>query len=78
MLGTNHAMTLKEYMKANRIKDAAMASLIPCSIGAVRKWKRHERIPRPSQIRRIKEVTDGAVCPDDFLGIPPDEKDAVA
>lgn len=69
-------MTLHEYMKANRITDAAMASLIPCSIGAVRKWKRHERMPRPNQIRRIKEVTQGNVCPDDFLAeIAPDGGD---
>lgn len=60
-------MTLHEYMKANQIKDATMASLIDCSIGAVRKWRRRERIPRLTQIQRIKEVTNGNVGFDDFL-----------
>ena len=61
-------MTLSEYMKAKAIDDAAMAATLGgCSPSAVKKWRYGERTPRPRQMARIKEATDGVVTADDFL-----------
>ena len=61
-------MKLSEYMKQNCLDDAAMAARIGgCSEGAVRKWKYGERTPRPEQLARIAEATDGKVMPNDFM-----------
>jgi len=64
MFGT---MTLTEYMTNHNLSDAELASQVGCSVGAVRKWRYRERTPRPEQMRRIHEITAGAVTPNDFL-----------
>ena len=61
------AMTLAEYIKTRPITDAQLAQMLDCSTGALRKWKYGERTPRPDQMRKIAEVTDGLVTPNDFL-----------
>lgn len=61
-------MTLADYMKAHGLDDLAMAEKIGrCSESAVRKWRYGQRMPRVEQLRRIAEVTHGAVTPNDFL-----------
>ena len=60
-------MTLAEFIKARSLTDAHLAELLGCSIGALRKWKYGERTPRPDQMRKITEVTDNLVTPNDFL-----------
>lgn len=42
---------------------------IPCSLGAVRKWRSGERMPRAKQMRRIAEVTNGEVTANDFVSL---------
>lgn len=37
------------------------------SESAVLKWRRRERIPRPEQMRAIRQATRGAVKPDDWI-----------
>ena len=65
-------MTLKEYMKQNSLTPAAMAELLDSSEGAVRKWCSGERTPRPDQMRKIADVTGGAVTPNDFFASSPE------
>jgi transcriptional regulator with XRE-family HTH domain len=60
-------MTLHEYMATAGISDADLAAKLGCSEGAVKKWRYRERTPRSDQIRRISEITDGAVTPNDFF-----------
>lgn len=60
-------MTLTEFMKSRSLTDAQLAEMLDCSPGALRKWRYGERTPRPDQMRRILEVTDGLVTPNDFL-----------
>jgi hypothetical protein len=61
-------MKLARYMTDNSLSDDQMSSLIgDVSVSGLRKWLRDERMPRPEQMRRIFEVTDGAVTPNDFV-----------
>lgn len=61
-------MKLASYMADNHLTDEQMASQIGnVSISGLKKWLRDERVPRPDQMRRIAEVTSGAVTPNDFI-----------
>ncbi len=67
------AMLFREYMERSALTDEAMAVLLGgCSAHAVKKWRYRERVPRPAMLRRIVEVTDGAVTASDFLASPRD------
>lgn len=69
-------MKLAEYMRSSAISDEAFAALVgDCTPHAVKKWFYEERVPRPEQMRRIFEVTNGAVTPNDFIGVGPDASD---
>lgn len=61
-------MKLAEYMSTNNLSPEAMASLIgEVTASGVKKWVYGERTPRPDQMRRIAEATDGKVTPNDFV-----------
>lgn len=60
-------MRLADYLSTNEISDAAFASRIGVSRQALHRYRRGERMPRPDQLHRIREATDGAVTADDFL-----------
>lgn len=61
-------MKLAEFMSTNSISPEEMASRIgDVSASGVKKWVYGERVPRPDQMRRIVEVTDNAVMPNDFF-----------
>ena len=61
-------MKLAAYMSLHDLTDEEMASQIgEVSVSGLRKWLRDERTPRPDQMRRIDEVTGGAVTPNDFI-----------
>ena len=61
-------MKLSDFMTASGLDDDQMAALLGgCSAHAVKKWRYGERLPRPEQLRRIAEVTDGQVMPNDFV-----------
>lgn len=70
MWGILSTMTLHEYMNGQSITDADMAVKLGCSEGAVKKWRYRERTPRPDQLRRIFEITEGAVTANDFMAPP--------
>ena len=61
-------MTLSSYMALRSLKDRDMATIIGgCQESAVRKWRTGARIPRRKSLKRILEITEGAVTPADFL-----------
>lgn len=61
-------MKLAAYMEVAKIGPDQMARLVGnASASGVVKWMREERVPRPEQQRRIYEVTEGAVTPNDFV-----------
>lgn len=57
-------------MTALGLDDEEMARRVK-GVGAtgVRKWRKGDRVPRPDQMRRIVEATEGKVTPNDFYGI---------
>jgi hypothetical protein len=61
-------MKLASFMTENSLGPADMAARVgDASASGVLKWMRGERTPRPEQMRRIFEVTEGAVSPNDFV-----------
>lgn len=61
-------MKLIDYMAEHSLTTEAMAAKIgDASASGVTKWMRGERLPRVEQLRRIFEVTGGAVTPNDFV-----------
>jgi transcriptional regulator with XRE-family HTH domain len=62
-------MDLKAYLDARGLSDTQFAVEIGVSLEAVRRYRQGARFPKPSVMRRIMEVTKGAVTPNDFLPI---------
>ncbi|MBO9099980.1 MULTISPECIES: helix-turn-helix domain-containing protein [unclassified Rhizobium] len=61
-------MKLAQYMSDNSIAPEGFAEIVgSVSASGVRKWMYGERTPRVEQLRKIAEVTNGAVCPNDFI-----------
>jgi hypothetical protein len=61
-------MKLAQYMTDKKITPEALAEKVKnVSASGVRKWMYGERTPRPDQMRRIAEVTNGKVKPNDFI-----------
>lgn len=54
-------MTLNKWLVDNDISITTLAKHLDCSIYAIRKWLRKERIPRPDMQAKIRKVTGGAV-----------------
>ncbi len=69
-------MTLDQYMRTNSVHEAELAEKLACSVGAVRKWLSGERLPRPEQMQKIVNITDGQVTANDFYGIAPSSDEA--
>ena len=69
VLITTPEMNLSAYMKLRSLSNSAMAEILKCSVSATQKYRYGSRIPRPEMMRRIQEVTDGAVTPNDFLSV---------
>ena len=71
-------MKLSDFMKTAGLDDEALAAQVgDCSAHAVKKWRYQERVPRPEQMRRIAEITEGRVTPNDFV-LPPQPEGAAA
>lgn len=60
-------MRLAQYLKVHNITEVAFAQLVGASAFGVRKWVRRERTPRKGAMRKIQEVTGGAVTASDFF-----------
>ena len=59
-------MKLHRYIQLTGSDDEAFAASVGMSVSGLRKLKSGERIPRPNTMRRIYEVTGGAVTANDF------------
>lgn len=66
------AMKLIDWMRREKVDDAAMAERIgDCTEHAVKKWKYGERSPDPNRIARIEHVTGGEVSFPDWVTLAP-------
>lgn len=64
-------MKLKSYIIAQDISLSDMARQLETSPQTVQLWAEGLRIPRQDMMRRIYELTDGLVQPNDFYDLPP-------
>ena len=64
-------MKLREYMQERGWKDADLAQRIGVSVQAANRYRRGLRIPSGKVMRRIAEVTGGAVTANDFYDAAP-------
>lgn len=70
-------MKFDAWLKLEGLDDAAAADRIgDCSEHAVKKWRYGERIPRADKMRRIQEISGGAVSPPDWYSEPANESPA--
>lgn len=60
-------MKLAQYITDNNISIEQFAADMGGSVSGIRKWMYGERVPRPDQMRKIAEMTGGAVQPNDFI-----------
>ena len=70
-------MKLHEYMQQRGWKDADLAKRIEVSVQAANRYRRGLRIPQGEVMRRIAEVTDGAVTANDFYDAALERQEAV-
>jgi transcriptional regulator with XRE-family HTH domain len=64
-------MKLSEYLAAHDLTDPAFAALVGCDRTTVLRWRSAKVMPEREQMRRIAEVTEGAVTANDFYDIEP-------
>lgn len=60
-------MKLKEFLKREQVSIEDFAQKMGLSYAAVRQYVNAGRVPTPKVMRRIINVTDGAVQPNDFF-----------
>jgi hypothetical protein len=64
-------MRLIDWMHEAGLTDSEVADKVGgISSHAVKKWKYGERIPRRAEQRRLTEISDGKVTPNDFVLTP--------
>ena len=59
-------MRLSEYLRVNSITIPAFAAKLEVSVQAVHRYIAGDRAPRPPVMEKIRELTSGAVQPNDF------------
>ncbi len=59
-------MTLKEYLRHEKLSPDEFAEIAGVSRGGVLKWINGERYPRLPSMVKIVKATNGAVMPNDF------------
>jgi len=60
-------MRLREYMKNGYLSNEKLAENMDESVRTVEKWARGERYPRPAAQKKIMEITNGMVTPNDIF-----------
>ena len=65
-------MQIDEWRKARGWTYSDLGRALSVSPQAARRWCLGERIPRPVELRKIRELTAGQVTADDFVDLPGD------
>lgn len=60
-------MKLRSYLAAEKLSPAEFGKQVGATGMAVRYWIRGFRTPRRDMMERIRQVTEGQVCPQDFF-----------
>jgi hypothetical protein len=61
---------LARYMAENGVPFTDFRDRLGCSTGCLRKWMSGVRTPRPAQMAKLAELTNGAVTANDFMPAP--------
>ena len=69
-------MRLTEYLELPGIDRQGFAEKLGVHPDTLYKWERGDRRPRKEFMALISEATEGAVSPNDFFDLPPDELEA--
>lgn len=59
-------MTLGKYLIIHNISSREFAGKLRVSIGAVRKWRQNQRMPRKPTVNKIASATKGQVKYEDW------------
>lgn len=59
-------MTIDEYLRKHKIAEAKFGLLVGVSQAAIHRYRKG-RMPREKVLAKIREVTKGAVNPNDFV-----------
>lgn len=59
-------MQLKEWIKKENKTQQEVADALGVAQGLVSSWCNGERLPRPENMQKITEYTNGEVTPNDF------------
>lgn len=62
-------MTLGEWLSLTGTRPAALARTLDVERSTVHRWLTENMPPSMEMMRRIAEATDGAVMPNDFMGM---------
>lgn len=60
-------MNLSDYLAERKESVVVFAARLGCRPVSVYRYLSHNRTPRPSVLRRIAELTSGAVTANDFV-----------
>lgn len=60
-------MNLEAWLSQQNMSDDDFASLAGVDRTTVSRWKRGKRFPKPAQLARVAELTNGAVTAGDFV-----------
>ena len=63
-------MTLTEWMKSRKLRDAAVAALVGVHFATISKLRRGERMPSARLMNKFMQITDGRVRPNDWFARP--------
>lgn len=69
-------MTLSDWLRQSRLSHDEFADRIGCDRSSVTRYVHGNRMPRPEVLRRIAEVTGGAVTANDFVAPAADDDEA--
>lgn len=64
-------MTLREWLDCTNRTPEWVASQLDVGARSVRRWLNGTRVPRPEEMRRIYDLTGGAVDANSWVGIQP-------
>ena len=61
---------LRQWRTSQELSVDALAAMVPCTRQTWYAWERFATIPPEAMMRRIVEITAGAVQPNDFYDLP--------
>ena len=71
-------MQLIEFRKGRKLSRAALGKMVGVDGITIYRWETGRSMPKPAQVRKVQEVTEGAVTADDHQQAVDDRMNAEA